>query len=1059
MEQVRTATLILPQTGERIRRAVTLRTPTGLGNGRPTVGPQRDGPPSSSEGVGPDSPLLPASARRRSRRKTSSLGRKHPAEYEFVRQLRDWWAFATSKAGVGIFKCSIAYLLGSLGTFAPLLSDYLGSHGGKHMVATCTVYFHPARSLGSQFEAILWAAVAFVYAAVISFASMWVSEVFDDQLDMLGLGHLIILVVFCGGGLGFVGWIKQRMERPLINVACSLTSLVIITVLTKEGSVQIGDFSPSKIIQVLKIVTLGVLFTTAVNILLMPVSARKELRQDIRTVTDSLGDTLVMITRAFLNGSEEELENRGFQLATESHKTSSKAMAKDLKEAKWEHYVFGTEAEYALEKSITSSVQRMAQNIGGLRSAATTQFALLQAPPPGGATPSVYTPSTAGMTPHLNRMDSWMSFSEGIATLESIQESPDEAEANGDRSNIPTVRSPIEIFEKFIVHLGPSMKSLAFTMKLILDELPYGPAPDFWITSNPQFRTSLIEAIDLYKSARKESLTLLYKTKDLSASRPMEIEADFEEVAASCGYFSFSLQNCAEELVKYLDILEELKEELERPFWSRRSWKWLKFWKHRKAKQKPRVQIRDAERMMLMPQSGAASGFDTAEPTPIKQNAESPGLFDSSRRPRLTFNYRLWRAFGWLRRDDTKFAIKVGVGAALYAMPSFIPEVRPFYSHWRGEWGLLSYMLVCSMTIGASNTTGAARAFGTCLGAVAAMFAWTISQGNVFVMALLGWLFCLPSFYLIVAKAQGPFGRFILLTYNLSALYAYSRSVQDDMDDEDEEGVSNSGPLIGDIALHRVVAVLSGCLWGLFITRMVWPISARNKFRNNLSLLLLRMGLIWKRDPLNTLVEGETTHPYMDIREELQMTKFYARLEALRASASYEFELKGPFPGAEYAKALRSTSRMLDAFHAMNQVILKDQRASEGEAEILRATMAERNQLCARIAHLFSVMASSIKLEFPLNDALPNTDNARDRLLVKVFKLRKEMRQGQRLNDEDFALLYAFGRLPPSAVRKLVFADHAAALVTGQLSKELRELGEVVESLFGVLDEDILKLR
>jgi hypothetical protein len=43
---------------------------------------------------------------------------------------------------------------------------------------------------------------------------------------------------------------------------------------------------------------------------------------------------------------------------------------------------------------------------------------------------------------------------------------------------------------------------------------------------------------------------------------------------------------------------------------------------------------------------------------------------------------------------DTKFAIKVGAGAALYALPSFLQSTRPFYSHWRGEWGLLSYMLV-----------------------------------------------------------------------------------------------------------------------------------------------------------------------------------------------------------------------------------------------------------------------------------------------------------------------------------------------------------------------------
>ena len=934
-------------------------------------------------------------------------------EHEAVRWLKSAQSFVTSKAGIGIFKCSLAYLLGSLGTFAPFLSDFLGEHGGKHMVATVTVYFHPARSLGSAFEAMFWAGVAFIYATFISFSSMWVSVLFDDQLDMIELGHLIILVVFCGGGLGFVGWVKQKMERPLVNVACSLTSLIIITVLTKEGSIQIGDFSAAKIIQVLKIVMLGVLFTTLVNLAILPVSARKELRQDIRDLTDSLGEIMIMITRGFLNGSEEEVEQKSYQRAVDRQKAFSKAMTKDLKEAKWEHYVFGTETEYGLEKNLADSLRRMAQNIGGLRSAATTQFTLLQQPVGGGATPlSAYTPSTAGLKPgQLARIDSWTSVPDNYSVLESIEESPHEGnESPEEFSSAPTARTPNEIFEKFISHLGPSMKSLAYTLKLTLDELPYGLGPEFKIAATAQFRQSLVEAIDLYKNARKESLNLLYRTKDLAASRPLALEADLEEVAASCGYFSFSLQNVAEEMLTYLDVLEELKEETERP-WHTRSWNWLKFWKHGKREGTSNFEdATDTERQSLILSNGDTTGTHTREPLAARKDANSSDIFGTLRQPSQTFNYRLWKSFGWLRRKDTRFAIKVGIGAALYAMPAFVDDWRPFYSHWRGEWGLLSYMLVCSMTIGASNTTGFARAFGTCLGALAAILAWTISRGNVFIMAFLGWLMCLFPFYLIVAKGQGPFGRFILLTYNLSALYAYSRSVLDVMMDDDDNNADDSSPMIGDIALHRVVAVISGCLWGLFITRMVWPISARHEFRNGLSLLLLRMGLIWKRDPLNVLVEGQTTHRYMDIREELQMQKFFTKLEALRASASYEFELKGPFPSSEYSKALKSTGRMLDAFHAMNQVILNDLKASEGETEILKTTTVERNQLCSRIAHLFQVMASSFKLEFPLNDALPNTDNARDRLLAKVFKLRKEMRKGQRLNDEDFGLVYAFGK-------------------------------------------------
>ena len=50
-----------------------------------------------------------------------------------------------------------------------------------------------------------------------------------------------------------------------------------------------------------------------------------------------------------------------------------------------------------------------------------------------------------------------------------------------------------------------------------------------------------------------------------------------------------------------------------------------------------------------------------------------------------------------------------------------------------------------------------------------------------------------------------------------------------------------------------------------------------------------------------------------------------------------------------------------------------------------------------------------MSLEYPLNDALPNTDNARDRLLAKIFRFRKE-KDAAGATDQDFELLYAYGK-------------------------------------------------
>ena len=186
------------------------------------------------------------------------------------------------------------------------------------------------------------------------------------------------------------------------------------------------------------------------------------------------------------------------------------------------------------------------------------------------------------------------------------------------------------------------------------------------------------------------------------------------------------------------------------------------------------------------------------------------------------------------------------------------------------------------------------------------------------------------------------------------------------------------------------------------------------------------MGLIWKRDPLSMLLEGESPHAYMDLREEFELQQFLGRLESLRSSADSEIGLRGPFPNATYSKILKSTGAMLDAFHAMNVMILKNPRASKGEVEILKYTFNERAQLCARISHLFQgtsfkfellisaqetrvVLASSMKLEFPLNEALPNISHTRDRLLAKTFRFRKEEKDTVGATNEDFEILYAFG--------------------------------------------------
>lgn len=437
----------------------------------------------------------------------------HTARLNIVRSAEEFWGYLQTPSARDIIKCSLAYLLGSAATFVSPIANFLGAQDGKHMVATITVYFHPGRSAGSMIEAAGLAWAAFFYAVFIGVSSMATSVLFETQLDLIEVGYLIIITVFCGGGLGFLGWLKQSLGSPLVNVACSLASLAIITILTKENAVVVGVFSNDKIFQVMKMVILGVTATTLVNLLVWPKSARKELRETMIKATDLFGDMLNAITRGFLSGSESDLTSVSFTAASARYKAVFTQLSKHLKEAKLEHYALGTEAEYKLETKLVNCMQRLAQSMGGLRSAATTQFSLLKEPGAGGTTPANrYVPqfNTHILSP-VSRRDTYATLTaieedseEGSGTEELLgpRERPllERADTDGGTEtpgsyNMPTAKSPGEIFSRFIMHLGPSMKSLAYTLSEILNELPFGHGPDYTIMINENFATSLTDAL------------------------------------------------------------------------------------------------------------------------------------------------------------------------------------------------------------------------------------------------------------------------------------------------------------------------------------------------------------------------------------------------------------------------------------------------------------------------------------------------------------------------------------------------------------------------------------
>ncbi|ETR97672.1 60S ribosomal protein L19 [Trichoderma reesei RUT C-30] len=945
-----------------------------------------------------------------------------------------------SPLGHGVLKCTLAYTIASLATFLTPLSNFLGTLDGKHVVATITVYFHPARSTGSMIEAVLIAVVAIAYAELVSILSMVVSVMVGSVLGLVTLAHVLVVVIFIGGGFGFMGWVKQKMANPLVNVGSTLASLAIISVVTKENAVVSNVFSNQKIVQVFKMLIMGITSTAAVNVLVWRVSARQLLRTSMAKATASLGGMLAAISASFLKGIEEEQLSADFTASSATYNTAYPQMLKDLREAKFEDYFLGRERIYMLERSTVKAIETLARSIGGLRSAANTQLSLLRL---------ADRPGSPGQPPDILTSD------------------------NGDGGGDDDGATPSSLFKLFVDVMSPSMEALTQSLVVILREPPLGTAPKDEVTISDELRQPLTEALCQFNEARADALQKMYTMIERENTTSRRIQAGLEEVAAACGHFSFSLQTFGEEMQKYLDVLDDLKYVSDH---SKRSWRWVLWWRKNDV-------AAEGRKLSTLPFESSAEAESLIKP--IRKRDVPRGIPDSMVRRRDTFNWQaapnssrilstisqsILKFARKIARDDILFGIKVGIGASLWAMLAFIEATRDFYNHYRGEWGLLSFMIVCSMTVGASNTTGWARFMGTFFGAVFSLFNWTVSQGNAVALIFLGWLVSFWNFYLIVARGKAPLGRMTILAYNVSTLYAYSLSQRVDDDDDDEGGIH---PIMMKIVKHRVISVTAGILWGLIVCRVIWPISARKKFKEGVSMLYLQMGLIWRRGPLAILLRSDCSESYLKSGEQVAMQRYANRLESLRQSAASEFELRGPFPMETYGRIMRCTNRILDSFYAMSLVAHRNRNLSPGERALLEYTATERAVLCDRICHVFQVLASSMMLEYPLTDAVPSVTGIRDRLLAKIFQFRKEhpveamrnlgyagegrIENGESSRGDAAAVVGSNG---DDHVREVVAEEkdyaliYAYTLVTGQVAQELKIAEREIESLFGVLNEE-----
>ncbi|GFZ50881.1 hypothetical protein JCM24511_08639 [Saitozyma sp. JCM 24511] len=1016
---------------------------------------------------------------------STSPGRRSTAAPSPV---RSWTSWKPSPAVIAVARCSIAYLLASLFTFVPALAKLLtttyeeDAHGrvsrkpafSAHMVATIVVYFHPAKSAGTMLLADRFCFLLAAFSTGICLLSMGTVEFFDafspshgSSWDWISeAGDWIVCGLWVGGSMGFLAWAKVWVNNPSFNAGCSMAAVTINSVVIKEGNIP-------KLAEVLLIVLMGSLCTNITCFTIFPTKATTRLQTSISKALTSFSTLLDLLTSTFLLEKTALKENRStLRDAVSAHAKAFQTLKTDLAEAKHERVIDPRirGRKLKLYDAAIGGMGRVAQHLSGLRSSTRLQESLIRAIRDGRISvdlaPDAPEKVASSISVTALAADSTTVGPHGIEDMD--------------------IAKSVKLFLRFREIAGGQMKHLVAQCHEALDAVQTlsrtetDPQLDL-----PGIRESLARSLKEFTRSSSTAIKRLY-------AGPRRAKGVYEDGSSSSGeegddgdsvdeldeladgpnetvfliyFFLFTLEEFAREMLFLLDTVSEIVEAEQLSAWEQLKSLFVK----RKRKERRREYLyKQFQHLVPVDPSKLQPPI-----FPVHAKREQSDLILTHSARAVTGLARIrqlvWKLWHWLGEPDKRYAIKVWLAGAMLAAPAYTEWGRPVFLKYRGEWALIAFFATMSPTVGQTKYLSFFRSLGTILQPVRAADVILVPDvlttlrfpENPIALPIFGFLFSIPCFY-VMTQIPDLFqaSRFVLLTYNLTCLYAYNKR------DHDYTVVQ--------IAFFRSVTVIIGVLWSAIVSRYWWPFTARRELRMGISeyvegdpepavvpdFFCLDLSYLYSKlvttyskgvDPPEEIPNAETeqepllppgtarhTHLSPGVRQflamELHLQAQLGKLRDLLKQTKNEPRLKGPFAFEFYNECLLSCERMLDRLHSMRCVTTRD----EWDNGIRRAFVApvnkQRREMAGSVILYFYTLSAGFRLRTPMPPYLPPAEQGRQRLVDAIRQLDVVKRRSVR-----------------GGGRHLLFFAYALAMQ--EVIAELDYLGSMMQDSFGVISQ------
>ncbi|KAI8082708.1 Fusaric acid resistance protein-like-domain-containing protein [Halteromyces radiatus] len=900
-----------------------------------------------------------------------------------------------------VLKCSLAYILGSLFTFVPLLHEWVnGGYGEDGMVrnrvassmaATVTVFFNPAKTVGGMVEAAGIGWIMTLGALAVCLASLWTTDYFLDYLHQTSVSYAITLIGWLLTSTLLLTFLKARYsDRPSVGTASSLAFIILFPILVREHTLDESEYSRQKIQDTFAIVAIGTAISSAVCFFIWPQTATEKFNSNMYDSLQSLRILLKLLTKTFLLDADlpDFKANEPLAQAIKTHATSFTALQSSLREARleWWRWNKSDNCDDGYDRMV-KSIQRLALHIGGLRKSCGLQF---------DRTHNTSTISTIkendneNVTYQIRADDHRRKFERTLKREHSTQDTSlaEQIDEEENYTNSQTSGNDGNLIN-FLRTTGPPMKSLAFTCKQTIIHLQYHftPSKDTTTLSPPPSFSTLREnlglALEVFEQSQQKALTRLYRRHISNKNKDKENGPTTKaKTESSTGYFSpttphpstvhselltqfpeddlflvyffvFCLSAFAKELMVTVTCMEQVFDRYEK-----------------------RISITS---LMFGIKCLFTAAFQSSHNTGpfLSNNQHTVDTLHTPAPSNLSHSFRLgvWSFLSWFRKYQVRYAIKAGLTTLVVASMAFFPSTQDYFQTYRMEWTLITALAVMTPTVGGTNFNAILRLGATVVGVVIGACCYQVFSGyHVVVLIFLTWMVSLPCFWMILHQPKyGKFGQFVLLAYTLVILYKYNHP---DVN-------------VFDLAYQRCVAVCQGVIIGLVVTTYMWPYEARKEVRLGLSDLLLRFS--WQYYQLNNTNNNMMTTMMMptmtttttmmlmttgdedddDITLNLQHQLY--DLSVLLSHAPNEPRLKGRFPVKTYQVMLELCQSILDNLVMMRMVMKANQQTNK------QGTEMEGN-----VVLYFYVLASALQLKTPLPPYLPPADMARKQLIGRL---------------------------------------------------------------------------